>query len=356
MSILFSPLTIRNVTLRNRIVMSPMCQYSSTDGFANDWHLVHLGSRAVGGAGMIITEATAVTPEGRISPGDLGLWSDDHIESLKRIVSFIHGQGAVAGIQLAHAGRKASCALPWEGGKQLDENHGGWQTVAPSAIPFHPGERLPRELDSEGMENVIAAFVAAAGRAGAAGFKVVEIHAAHGYLLHEFLSPLSNRRTDEYGGSFDNRIRLLLEVTDAVRSIWPEENPLLVRISSTDWTEGGWTVQDSVRLAGILKGHGVDLVDCSGGGNVHNAVIPVGPGYQVPFAEAVRRTGILTGAVGLITSAVQAETILAEGMADLVVMGREMLRNPYFALNAAAEMGEETEWPVQYLRAKLRAI
>jgi len=354
MSILFSPLTIRNVSLRNRIVMSPMCQYSSTDGFANDWHLVHLGSRAVGGAGLIISEATAVSPEGRISPGDLGLWSDDHIDNFKRITGFIHDHGAVAGIQLAHAGRKASCAIPWEGGKQLDEEHGGWQTVAPSAIAFHQGERLPMELDNEGIINVISAFKAAAARADAAGFKVVEIHSAHGYLLHEFLSPLSNRRTDEYGGSFDNRIRLLLQVTDAVRSVWPDENPLFVRISSTDWTQGGWTPEDSVRLAGILKDHGVDLVDCSSGGNVHNAAIPVGPGYQVPFAEAVRKTGILTGAVGLITSAVQAETILAEGQADLVIMAREMLRNPYFALSAARELAEETEWPVQYLRAKPR--
>jgi len=352
MSILFSPLTIKNVTLRNRIVMSPMCQYSSTDGFANDWHLAHLGSRAVGGTGLIIAEATAVVPEGRITPGDLGLWSDKHIDGLKRITGFIHDHGAIAGIQLAHAGRKASCAIPREGGKQLDEDHGGWQTVAPSAIPFLAGERPPLAPDGEGIRNIIAAFRAATARAKEAGFRVVEIHSAHGYLLHEFLSPLSNRRTDEYGGPFGNRIRLLLEVTDAVRSVWPEENPLFVRISSTDWTGGGWTVDDSVRLAGILKDHGVDLVDCSSGGNVHSAVIPAGPGYQVPFAEAVRKTGILTGAVGLITSATQAETILAEGQADLILMGRELLRNPYFALHAAAEMEEETEWPLQYLRAK----
>jgi 2,4-dienoyl-CoA reductase-like NADH-dependent reductase (Old Yellow Enzyme family) len=355
MSILFSPLTIRNITLRNRIVMSPMCQYSATDGFAGDWHMTHLGSRAVGGAGLIISEATGVAPEGRITPGDLGLWSDDHIRGLRRIVSFIHDHGAIAGIQMAHAGRKASCARPWEGGKQLDEDHSGWQTAAPSAIPFQPGERIPRALDSGGIKNVIASFKAAAERARAAGFRVAEIHSAHGYLLHEFLSPLSNSRRDEYGGPFRNRIRLLLEVTDAVRSVWPEDSPLFVRISSTDWTEGGWTIGESVRLAEILRDHGVDLVDCSSGGNIHNAVIPFGPGYQVPFAEAVRRTGILTGAVGLITSARQAETILNEEKADLIFMGRELLRNPYFPLLAAREMEEDVIWPVQYLRAAPKA-
>jgi 2,4-dienoyl-CoA reductase-like NADH-dependent reductase (Old Yellow Enzyme family) len=351
MSILFSPLTIKKVTLRNRIVMSPMCQYSSTDGFANDWHMTHLGSRAVGGAGLIIAEATAVTPDGRITPGDLGLWSDDHINGLKRIASFIHDHSAVAGIQLAHAGRKASCAIPREGGKQLDEKLDGWQTVAPSAISFHHEERIPLALNRKGIDHIIASFRAAALRAKEAGFKVVEIHSAHGYLLHEFLSPLSNKRTDDYGGSFENRIRLLVGVTDAVRSVWPDGNPLFVRISSTDWTEGGWTIEDSVRLAGILGNHGVDLVDCSSGGNVHNAAIPAGPGYQVPFAEAVRATGLLTGAVGLITTAGQAETILKEEKSDLIFMGRELLRNPYFPLYAARELQADVNWPVQYLRA-----
>ncbi len=354
MSILFSPLTVRKTTFRNRIVMSPMCQFSSTNGFASDWHMTHLGSRAVGGAGLVFTEATSVAPEGRISPGDLGLWSDDHISGLKRIVSFIHDHGAVAGIQLAHAGRKASCARPWDGGKQLDESHGGWQTLAPSAVPFQPGERTPQALDIEGIKHVIASFKSAAERAVAAGFKVVEIHSAHGYLLHEFLSPLSNIRIDEYGGPFMNRIRLLLEVTDAVRSVWPEGNPVFVRISSTDWTEGGWTLEESVRLAEILKDHGADLVDCSSGGNVHNAVIKPGPGYQVPFSEAIRKTGILTGAVGLITTAIQAETILSEEKADLIIMARELLRNPYFPLLAAKEMGVVIDWPVQYLRAAVK--
>jgi 2,4-dienoyl-CoA reductase-like NADH-dependent reductase (Old Yellow Enzyme family) len=348
---LFSPLTIRKVTLRNRIVMSPMCQYTATDGIASDWHLSHLGSRAVGGAGLIIAEATAVTPEGRITPGDLGLWSDDHIAGLARIAGFIHDQGAVAGIQLAHAGRKASCARPWEGSKQLDESHGGWQTVAPSAMPFLPVERLPVALDSDGIKNTVASFRSAAVRARKAGFRVAEIHSAHGYLLHEFLSPLTNRRTDGYGGSFSNRIRLLTEVTDAVRAVWPEDRPLFVRISSTDWITGGWTVDDSVRLAEILRDHGVDLVDCSSGGAVNDAVIPFGPGYQVPFAQAIRRTGIATGAVGLITTAGQAETILKEEKADLILMGRELLRNPYFPLLAARELQADVSWPVQYLRA-----
>ncbi|MBE0666137.1 MAG: NADPH dehydrogenase NamA [Bacteroidales bacterium] len=354
MSNLFSPLQIRNVTLRNRIVMSPMCQYSAKDGFANDWHMTHYGSRAVGGAGLIMFEATAIAPEGRISPGDLGLWSDDHISSLGRIVSFIHDYNSVAGIQLAHAGRKASSALPQQGGRQLDEKNGGWQTVAPSAIPFLPGERAPLMLDSAGIKNIINLFKAAAVRAMAAGFRMAEIHSAHGYLLQEFLSPLSNRRTDEYGGSFQNRIRLLVEVADGVRSVWPEENPLFVRISSTEWTEGGWTPEESIMLAEILKGHGVDLIDCSSGGNVHNAVIPSGPGYQVPFSDAIRKTGILTGAVGMITSARQAETILDEGKADLIFMGRELLRNPYFPLMAAREMGAEVSWPVQYMRANVK--
>jgi 2,4-dienoyl-CoA reductase-like NADH-dependent reductase (Old Yellow Enzyme family) len=352
MSMLFSPLVIRNVRLKNRIAMSPMCQYSAKDGYANDWHLVHLGSRAVGGAGLIIAEATAVVPEGRITPGDLGLWSDDHIAGLTRITSFIHRHGAVAGIQLAHAGRKASCAVPWEDGEQLDTDHGGWQTVAPSAIPFKDGERKPLMLNDEGISRVITGFRDAADRALAAGFRVVEIHSAHGYLLHEFLSPLSNHRTDEYGGSFENRTRLLLQVVRAVRSVWPAENPLFVRISATDWVEDGWTPEESVRLAGLLKDAGADLVDCSSGGNVSHAKIPAGPGYQVPFAEAVRKAGIMTGAVGMITTADQAEAILSAEQADLIIMGRELLRNPYFALQSAKAMGETVRWPDQYLRAR----
>jgi 2,4-dienoyl-CoA reductase-like NADH-dependent reductase (Old Yellow Enzyme family) len=352
MSKLFSSLSIKNITLKNRIVMSPMCQYSSIDGFTNDWHLVHLGSRAVGGAGLIIAEATAVSPEGRISPGDVGLWKDEHIHGLSRIVNFIHQQGSLAGIQLAHAGRKASCAVPREGGKQLDRNHGGWQTIGPGNIPFNDGERTPESLNKEGIDKVISDFKAAAGRALVAGFNVIEIHSAHGYLLHEFLSPLSNQRTDEYGGSFENRTRMLRQVINAVNSVWPVENPLFVRISSTDWTEGGWTIEESVKLAFILKEMGVDLIDCSSGGNVYNARIPLGPGYQVPFSEAVRKTGILTGAVGLITTVRQAETILQEEKADLVLFARELLRNPYFPLLAAREEGVEVPWPMQYLRAR----
>jgi NADH:flavin oxidoreductases, Old Yellow Enzyme family len=352
MSKIFSSLNIKNITLKNRIVMSPMCQYSSIDGFTNDWHLVHLGSRAVGGAGLIIAEATAVSPEGRISPGDVGLWKDEHILGLSRIVNFIHQQGAIAGIQLAHAGRKASCAVPREGGKQLDNNHGGWQTVGPSNIPFKDGERAPESLNKEGIDKVISDFKAASGRALVAGFNVIEIHSAHGYLLHEFLSPLSNYRTDEYGGSFENRTRLLRQVIDAVKSVWPVENPLFVRISSTDWTEGGWTIEESVKLAYILKEMGVDLIDCSSGGNVYNARIPLNPGYQVPFSEAVRKTGILTGTVGLITNVRQAEAILQEEKADLVLFARELLRNPYFPLSAAREEGVDVPWPLQYLRAK----
>lgn len=332
--------------------MSPMCQYSSADGFANDWHMVHLGSRAAGGSGLIITEATAVSPEGRISPGDLGLWKDEHIPGLSRIVSFIHSQGAVAGIQLAHAGRKASCAVPWEGGKQLDDNHGGWQTVAPSEIPFLEEDRKPVSLNKEEIGKVVSGFKSSAGRARTAGFDVVEIHSAHGYLLNEFLSPLSNIRTDEYGGTFENRIRLLQEVIEAVKSVWPTDNPIFIRISATDWTVGGWTLEESIKLAYILKNAGVDLIDCSSGGNVYNAKISVSPGYQVPFSDALRKTGILTGTVGFITEAGQAESILQEEKADLVFLARELLRNPYFPLLAARELGADITWPLQYLRSK----
>jgi 2,4-dienoyl-CoA reductase-like NADH-dependent reductase (Old Yellow Enzyme family) len=352
MSKLLSQLTIRAVTLKNRIVMSPMCQYSARDGYTTDWHLVHYGSRASGGAGLVIMEATAVSPEGRISPGDAGIWDDDHIDGLRRIVDFINGQGAAAGIQLAHAGRKASCGVPSAGGKQLGLNEGGWQTIAPSDVPFNEEERRPLAMSKQEISRVTACFRMAAGRADDAGFKVVEIHSAHGYLLHEFLSPLSNKRTDEYGGSFENRIRLLLEVVTAVRSVWPADKPLFVRLSSTDWTEGGWTLEDSIKLASELKEKGVDLIDCSSGGNIGTAKIPVGPGFQVPFSEAIRKTGILTGAVGFITSPGQAESILLEDKADLILLGRELLRNPYFVLNAAREMGVEIKWPEQYLRAR----
>ena len=352
MANLFSPITIKGVTIKNRIVQSPMCQYSSVDGFSSDWHLVHLGSRAVGGAGLIISEATAVSPEGRISPGDLGIWRDEHITGLKRIVDFISTNDAIAGIQLAHAGRKASHAVPGDGGKQLSTHSGGWEALAPSPISFISQEGAPLELDKTGIEKVITDFKEAAIRAHAAGFKVIEIHSAHGYLLHEFLSPLSNRRTDMYGGSFENRIRLLLEVQGAVKSVWPLENPLFVRVSATDWVEDGWTLAETVKLAAILKGKGADLIDCSSGGNVAIALIPVAPGYQVPFSEAVRKTGILTGAVGLITSAEQAEMILRDNKADMIFFARELLRNPYFPLQAAKQLNVNIDWPLQYQRAK----
>ncbi|GAA4314081.1 NADH:flavin oxidoreductase/NADH oxidase [Nibribacter koreensis] len=333
-----------------------MCQYSSEDGFANDWHLVHLGARAVGGAGLIILEATAVSPEGRITPDDLGLWKDEHIPFLQLIVSFLHSQGSVAGIQLAHAGRKASHQSPWKGGTPiLPQEENGWQTVAPSAIPFLAEEPAPLALDQAGIEKVVTDFKAAAQRAFTAGFKVIELHGAHGYLLHEFLSPLSNHRTDQYGGSFENRIRLLLEITQAVRSVWPEEYPLLVRLSATDWTEGGWTIEDSIALAKILQEYGVDLIDCSTGGNVPKAPIPVGPLYQLPFAEQIKKeAGILTGAVGIITTAQEAEAIISGGQADLVLIARQSLRDPHFPLRAAHELGEEIAWPLQYERAKFR--
>ncbi|MFD2933428.1 NADPH dehydrogenase NamA [Spirosoma flavum] len=356
MSVLFSPISIRSIHLKNRIVVSPMCQYSSEDGFSTDWHLVHLGSRAVGGASLIISEAAAVSPEGRISPNDLGIWKDEHIAGLKRITQFIQQNGAVAGIQLAHAGRKASTNRPWEGGAAISPTDPkGWQTVAPSAIPFTEGNPEPLALTDEGLEKVRADFVSATQRALSAGFQVIELHAAHGYLLHQFLSPLSNQRTDEYGGSFDNRIRLLLEIIEDVQTVWPSTLPLFVRISATDWTEGGWTIDDSVRLAGVLKNKGVDVIDCSTGGNVANAKIPVGPGYQVPFAERIKQeTGITTAAVGLVTTAEEAEAILTNGQADLVLLAREFLRDSYFPLHAAHTLGDEIQWPVQYERAKPR--
>ncbi len=353
MSQLFSPLAIKAVQFKNRITVSPMCQYSSEDGFATDWHLVHLGSRATGGAGLIITEAAAVSPEGRISPHDLGIWKDEHIDKLLQITSFIAAQHCIPGIQLAHAGRKASTNVPWQGRGKVEEAHGGWTPVAPSAIPFTETYPMPAALNSDGIRKVIADFTAAAKRALQAGFKVIELHAAHGYLVHQFLSPLSNHRTDEYGGSFENRIRLLLEITDSVKTVWPDELPLFVRLSATDWVTGGWNLEESVQLAHILKDRGVDLLDVSSGGLSEHQHISVGPAYQLPFASRIRKeTGILTGTVGMITNAIQAETILVNGDADMIFMAREILRNPYFPLVAADELKAKINWPVQYERAK----
>lgn len=353
MSKLLSPLTIKDITFKNRIAISPMCQYSAWDGYANNWHLVHYGSRAVGGAGLIIQEATGVSPEGRITPGDLGIYLDEHLENLSAITKFLKQHGAVPGIQLAHAGRKAGCARPWDGGKQLPLNEGGWRTVAPSPIPFNPNDSVPEELDLAGIMKIVADFRAAAVRALDAGYQVLEIHAAHGYLIHEFLSPLSNKRMDSYGGSFENRIRLLIEIVRAVQTVWPSIMPLFVRISATDWVNGGWDIDEAVQLANILKKEGVDLIDTSSGGLVPDASIPFKPGYQVDFAARIRReTDILTGAVGLITDTMQAENILMEGHADLILFARESLRNPYFGLIAANDLGENVDWPVQYLRAK----
>jgi 2,4-dienoyl-CoA reductase-like NADH-dependent reductase (Old Yellow Enzyme family) len=353
MTHLFDPLNIRDITFANRVFVSPMCEYSSTDGYVSDWHFVHLGSRAVGGAGLVLTEATAVLPEGRISPQDLGIWMDDHIEPLARIIRFISEQGSVAGMQLAHAGRKASTHRPWEGHGAIPQSKGGWNNVvAPSAVPFADNYPMPQALSIDGIKNIVSAFAAAARRACEAGFRVVEIHAAHGYLIHEFLSPLSNQRTDSYGGSFENRIRILREIVTAVRGSWPERAPLFVRISATDWIEGGWDIQQSVELACQLVKLGVDLIDCSSGGNALQAKIPVAPGYQTPFAEQIRReANILTGAVGMITSPIQAENILVAGQADAIIIAREFLRDPYWPLRAARELGQPIAWPVQYLRA-----
>ena len=347
---LLSPLTIRGVEFRNRIVMAPMCQYSAQDGMANDWHLVHLGSRASGGTSLIIVEATAVAAEGRISPGDLGIWSDEHIAPLARIASFVESQGAVAGIQLAHAGRKASCALPWQGGTPLaPDDPAAWPVVAPSAVPFREGATPPLELDHAGIDAVVQAFENAARRALQAGFRVIEIHAAHGYLLHEFLSPLSNHRKDEYGGSLENRMRLLLRVATQLRALMPQELPLFVRISATDWAEGGWDIEQSVELSRHLKQVGVDLVDVSSGGTLPSVRIPVGRGYQVPFAQRIREeAGVSTGAVGLITDHEHADEIITSGHADLVFLGRELLREPYWALKAQHAMAQEPSWPLQY--------
>lgn len=353
MSNLFSPLNIRGIKLKNRIMVSPMCQYSSIDGFANDWHLVHLGSRAVGGASLVMMEATAVSPEGRISKSDMGIWKDEHIAELSRITRFIIQQGSVPGIQIAHAGRKASRNEPWNGDRHLNENEEGWKAVAPSPVMFSEGYSTPVELTIDGIKQIINKFKIAAQRALKAGFKIIEIHGAHGYLINEFLSPLSNKRTDIYGGSFENRTRLLLEIVEQVRNVMPENLPLFVRMSVTEWYDGGWSADDSVALVKILKTKGVDLVDCSSGGNITGVKMQLVPGYQVPLAETIRKeTGILTGAVGLITNSKQAEEILSNGQADMIVIAREFLREPYFPQIAAFELGEDIDYPNQYLRAK----
>jgi len=350
---LFDELKIRGVTLRNRIAVSPMCQYSCMDGMPNDWHFVHLGSRAVGGAAIVFTEATAVTPEGRISPQDLGIWNDAQATELARSVRFIESQGAAAGIQLAHAGRKASMRRPWEPPGVVPVAQGGWEQVdAPSAIAFSETFLTPHEMSDAEIAAQVIAFTVAARRSLAAGFRVIELHGAHGYLMHEFLSPISNKRTDRYGGSFDNRTRFLREVVKSVRTVWPESLPLFVRLSVSEYAEGGWDEAQSIELARLLKGDGVDLIDCSSGGNVATAKIPLGPGYQVPFAAAIKRgAGILTGAVGLITEAAQAQEIVASGQADVVLLARELLRDPYWPLRAASELGAGIAWPAQYLRA-----
>jgi len=351
--LLFSPLTLRGLEFRNRIFVSPMCQYSATDGVPSDWHLVHLGARAIGGAALVVAEATAVSPHGRISPGDLGLWSDEQARAFQRIAAFIGAQGAVPGIQLAHAGRKASTAAPWHGGKPLGCGEGGWETVAPSAISFAAGYPMPHELSGAEVRELVTQFATAARRAAAAGFQVVEIHSAHGYLLHEFLSPLSNQRRDEFGGSLENRVRFPLEVARAVREAFPASLPVFVRISATDWVDGGWDLMQSIQLARWLKDAGVDLIDCSSGGLVADAVVPVAAGYQVPFAAAIRREALIpTVAVGLITDPLQAEQTLVRGDADAVFLARAFLRDPQWPLHAAQALDVDVPWPVQYLRAK----
>jgi len=353
MSALFQPLRLRGVELRNRIVVSPMCQYSCVDGVPTDWHLVHLGSRAVGGAALVFAEATAVSPEGRISPGDAGIWNEQQADAFARIAAFVRDQGAAAGIQLAHAGRKASMRAPWEARGAVASGEGGWEPVAPSAVTFSEDYASPRALSESEIGEVVEEFVAAARRADAAGFDVIELHMAHGYLLHEFLSPLSNLRDDRYGGPLENRMRAPLEVVRGVRAAWPEEKSLFVRISATDWVEGGWDLDQSIAFARELAREGVDVVDCSSGGLSTEQEIDVGPGYQVPFAAAIRReAGLATGAVGLITEPAQAEEIVAGGSADLVILARQLLREPYWPLRAARELGAEIDWPVQYGRAK----
>lgn len=353
MAKLFEPLQIKSVTFRNRIAVSPMCEYSSEDGFANDWHLVHLGSRAVGGAGLVIMEATAVSPEGRITPGDMGIWKDEHLTNLQRITTFIHQHGAIAGVQLAHAGRKGSNNVPWKGGREIKIPDGGWQVVSASTIPFYEGENIPLALTVDGIKKVVADFKAAAQRALTAGFKLIEIHAAHGYLINQFLSPFSNQRTDDYGGSFTNRVRLLVEAVNAIKTVWPDELPLFVRISATEWKEGGWDIEQSVILSKLLKDLGVDLIDCSSGGNIGNVKIPLVAGYQVPLSAQIKKeANVLTGTVGLITTAQQAESILQNEQADIILFARELLRDPYFPLHAARALNFDITWPVQYERAK----
>ena len=355
MSSLFTPYTVRDVTLRNRIVVSPMCEYSSDDGFANDWHVVHLGSRAVGGAGLVLTEANAVTAEGRISPEDLGIWKDEHVEQLARIARFCEQQGARFGTQLAHAGRKGSTKRPWDGDGAVAPADGGWTPVAPTSAAFSASYPVPEALDEAGIARILDAFAAAAQRTLDAGGSVIELHGAHGYLTHQFLSPLVNTRTDRWGGSFENRTRFAREAVRSVRRVWPERLPLFVRLSATDWVDGGWDVEQSIELARALRGEGVDLIDVSSGGAVPVAAgtIPVGPLYQTPFAERIRReAGIATGAVGMITEPVDAEQIVADGRADLVVIARELLRDPYWPLFAARALGAELAWPAQYRRAE----
>jgi 2,4-dienoyl-CoA reductase-like NADH-dependent reductase (Old Yellow Enzyme family) len=352
MAHLFEPLKLRDIVLSNRIGIPPMCQYSAHDGVAADWHFVHYGSRAVGGAALMIIEATAVTPEGRISPGDLGIWDDKHIEPLARIARFSQEQGCVAAVQLAHAGRKGSIGLGWQAQSTLSESKGGWKIVAPSPVSFGEGYAVPHELDEPAIRRVIAQFAAGARRAREAGFQAIEIHAAHGYLLHQFLSPLSNRRTDAYGGSFENRTRLVREIIAAVRTEWPERLPLLIRLSATDWVDGGWNADETVELCCTLQELGVDLVDVSSAGLVPTAKIPAGPGFQTEFAARVHHeAGIPSAAVGLITSPAQADHIVRTGQADMVLLGREILRNPYWPLSAAQALGQTTSWPQQYLRA-----
>jgi 2,4-dienoyl-CoA reductase-like NADH-dependent reductase (Old Yellow Enzyme family) len=351
MAQLFDSLTLRGLTLRNRVGLSPMCEYSSENGYATDWHLVHLGARAAGGVGLVMTEAAAVEARGRISPFDLGIYEDGHVEMLARIVKFVRAQGAAAGIQLAHAGRKASVARPWDGGKRLEPEHGGWTPVAASALAFGPGYAIPTALSQAEIAEVVASFRTAAARSLAAGFQWLEVHAAHGYLLNNFLSPISNQRSDEYGGSLERRSRIVVEVIRAVREVWPADLPISVRLSCTDWVEGGFTLEDSVAIAPWLQAAGADLIDCSSGGSSPAQKVVVGPGYQVPFAAAIRKTGIMTAAVGLITEPVQASAIVSEGSADLVLIGRELLRNPAWALTAAKQLGVKPPAPPQYLRA-----
>lgn len=354
MSMLFTPIRLRELNIKNRIFMAPMCQYSAHDGVPNDWHRIHYGARATGGVGLVMVEATAVAPEGRITPHDLGLWSNQQAEAFRPITAFIKEQGAIPAIQIAHAGRKASCDQPWKGGLPLDQKNGGWQLLAPSALPFSPGGGIPDEMQQTGIDNVVNQFAEAAKRALAAGFDAVEIHMAHGYLLHEFLSPLTNRRSDSYGGSFENRARLPLQVAQTVRALWPDDKPVMVRISATDWMEGGWDLAASLELVHRLKVIGIDLVDVSTGGLAPDAVMPIAPGFQTPFAAAIRReTGMKISAVGLITGAAQAEHILVTEQADAISIGRELLRNPTWPLQAAKSLGDDIPWPPQYQRAKL---